>query len=209
MLWISPSGSLYVNASGAPFDATAAELTACCCCKWYKIRTAYYDAACTDVAGGYNDTVTCECRCLISGNPPDPLPAGKTIFDYTGTYPLVNSEYRMDAFGPYDATCDLSADQVCAAAKIEGCDYAWGCSYDTEHDQPRMYYGIRLLYYSDQCVTLDYDYGNSILCYSAWELANREQPADGSCQPGQPSGYYYRYIVDGGPEFRRCDIPQP
>lgn len=196
MLWLSPSGSLYVGSGGAPFDATADELVACCCCEWYKIRLAYYDADCAYVNDGYNDSVTCACKCLIAGAVPDPIPAGKTEEDYTGYYATVDGVYQY-TLSPY------ASEAACNAAKIEGCDVAWGCSWDTANDQPRYWYSWRLYYYSDDaCTTLGMPPTGQRGCFSAAEAA----AVSTECTALTP-GVWYKRVPIASAANRECDAP--
>lgn len=188
----------------------AYQVDGCCgSCGWYKIRKAYYDAACLGVNSGYNDAVECECRCLITGTVPSPIPEGKTAEDYAGSYPItVTGEYKKELFGPYSATCALTADQVCAAAKIEGYDYAWGLSWDYGQNLPQMWYSTYSIEYCSRDCT-------GKIHFASWQEWGRTSVGFLALLNGMPGyqgcyddGYhgYSSAVRTMGPEFRVCDI---
>lgn len=79
-------------------------------CGWYAIKTNQLKCqGSTD----YSCNPTCYARCLITRTIPNPIPVGKTKYDYYGSYPITEDGYRSSIVGgPYSASCTKTAQEA-------------------------------------------------------------------------------------------------
>jgi hypothetical protein len=198
---------------GGPYSAEtcAADVSDGCGCSWYKARKAYYDANCPDIAAGYNDTPECECLCLKPGYPAGWLtdPEVELTDDYVEYYlqnnGIVEGQYQWTLFGPFAATCDNTAVEVCAAYEyIEGCYRSWNCSAFYGWLKAAAWFRIKTEYFApgSNCT------GDLLEPPVYWDACF--DSTDGKfgypevlpfCYGGQT-----RITIVGGPEWRQCDL---
>lgn len=146
--WENSAGELIEDANGTPIECDECPCGCPAGSALYKIKYAEKDTSCTaGAANEYRLNIACSCKCLITGDIPNPIPEGKTAADYHGSYPITGETEgvywkKTIAGGPFtdDDPLGKTAKQKCDEFQVDGCAIA-GCEW----------YKIRTAYYDPDC----------------------------------------------------------